>query len=138
MGKLQMKRKDNSVRLALLLFLILILYLVGAVFVPSINMHEEMSLIKIKGIGKVLTYKDLYLSSATLFIPLSFIGALLYDGDLYGNRGSINAIKSVVFGNYIIGIGLIALSTKEHIISSVFFWLGIVAASFFVYLGEKK
>lgn len=92
--------------------------------------HEDVTLISIDGIGKVLTYDNIYLSLIVLSVPSLVIGRLLF-GEY------VNEIKCLIFCNSLIGITLLALSTREHIMSNILYWLGIVSACFCTKLGER-
>ena len=86
--------------------------------------HEGETLIDITGIGRVLTYKDVYLAL--------IIGAFLFtkEGDIV-NSGEL---RHVVFANCIIGVFIIWLTPKTNILSTILYWLGIVSS----YLAIKK
>ncbi len=88
--------------------------------------HEGETLIDIRGIGRILTYRDIYLASIPIFfIALLFGGFILNNGDVFSNP---DEIKHVVFANCILGVLLIWLTTVGNIPSTVLFWLGIIAA----------
>lgn len=88
--------------------------------------HEGQTLIDISGIGRILTYSDIYLASIPIFfIALLFGGLILNDGDVFRNP---DEIKHVVYANCILGVLLIWLTTEGNIPSTVLFWLGIIAA----------
>lgn len=88
--------------------------------------HEGQTLIEIKGIGRVLTYSDIYLASIPLFLIAIFIGGfVLNNGEVFRNP---DELKHVIFANCILGVLLIWLTTKGNIPSTVLFWLGIIAA----------
>ena len=93
--------------------------------------HENVTLLSIDGVGKVLTYNTIYLSLIVLSIPSLVVGRLLF-GE-YANE-----IKCLIFCNTLIGITLLALSTREHIMSNILYWLGIISACFCTKLGERS
>lgn len=132
----------------------LVLYLVGALLIPHQDIsqlerqniaeqhidtyidrdgeeHESLSLIKIDGIGYIFSYKNLYLASLTMFVPLLVFGRLIF-----GEHQ--NELKTLVFGNCVIGCGLIGLTSSAHILSTIVFWAGIIVASFSIQLGDHK
>lgn len=88
--------------------------------------HEDESLIKIDGLGKILTYQDVYLSSIYMFILAIVFGLLMNEGTLEG----VDQFRYVIFANCIIGALLVWLTTSDNWIATVFFWLGIIAAYF--------
>ena len=88
--------------------------------------HEDESLIKIDGLGKILTYQDIYLSSIYMFVLAIVFGLLMNEGTLEG----VDQFKYVIFANCIIGALLVLLTTSDNWIATVFFWLGIIAAYF--------
>ena len=93
--------------------------------------HEGQTLIDISGIGRVLTYSDIYLASIPIFLIAMFFGGLiLNNGDVFRNP---NELKHVIFANCILGVLLIWLTTKGNIIPTILFWLGIIVAG----QGEK-
>lgn len=88
--------------------------------------HEEVSYIKSAGIGKILTYNDVYYASVAMFIIAMVIGGILWGDGL--NTKSDESLRHIVFANCILGVLLIWLSSKETIWATVFFWLGVVMA----------
>lgn len=94
--------------------------------------YEGLSLIWIKGLGNVLTYKDVYLFS----IPL-FLLSLCFNFVIFGNENyRYLELQCVVLANCVLGVLLFRLTTKGQIISTILFWLGIVAS--LVYLATSK
>ncbi len=93
--------------------------------------HEDETLITIDGVGRILTYKDLYFSAITLFVP-----ALVLGGIVFGQR--VNGIKCLIFCNCLIGVTLLKLTTSQHLTSTILYWTGIAAAFFCIKLGEHK
>ncbi len=85
--------------------------------------HNGLTLIKINGIGHVFTYNDIYGSAIALFIPFLIIGKALYGKNQ-------DELKSIVFGNCVIGLLLIGLSAKSHVASTIMFWVGIISANY--------
>ena len=69
--------------------------------------------IELKGIGKILTYKELYITPMLLCIWFIIAG--------------VDNKKSVPFMVSIIGILLIYLTTRDKIIPTVCFWLSLIA-----------
>ena len=86
--------------------------------------HEDETLIKIDGLGKILTYKDVYLESIPMFILALTFGYFFKNGKLENE----DEIKYVIFANCILGILLISLTTRSNWGATLFFWLGIIAA----------
>lgn len=70
--------------------------------------------IEIKGIGKILTYKELYITPMLLCIWFVIAGA-------YNNKMSVPFMVSII------GIFLIYLTTIDRIIPTVCFWLSLIA-----------
>lgn len=142
-----MKKLLNSAWFKLLLPIFL--YCIGAAFVQRNNIdrlkylgcaeqeeytyvdrdgeiQEGESLIKIDGLGKILTYKDVYISPIYMFVLALMFGAFMNEGYLKGE----DQFRYMIFANCIIGIFLVSLTTSENWIATAFFWLGIVAAYF--------
>lgn len=88
--------------------------------------HEGSTLIEVVGMGKILTYRDVYFSSVGMFVVAMVIGALLFGGG--EKTTSDESLKHIVFANCILGVLLIRLTTKDTIWSTVMFWLGIIVA----------
>ena len=97
-------------------------------FVTNADGEEYVSesLIRIDGIGKVLTYKDVYFFSFPLFFLSMIMGCIIFKG------GEISTskmdIKHAIFANCVLGLLLIWVTTKENIIPTILFWLGILTA----------
>lgn len=84
------------------------------------------SLIDIKGLGKVLTYHEIYLSSIPLFFVSMFLGCIIFNGgEISTTRMSI---RHAIFANCILGLLLIWVTSKANIPSTILFWLGIFTA----------
>ena len=84
--------------------------------------HEGRTLIDIKGIGSVLTYKDVYMASLPIFMLSLIFGKIIIDDN--------NEIGHVMFANCVLGVLLIWLTSTSTIVSTILFWLGIFAAGF--------
>lgn len=84
--------------------------------------HGDQALVHLKGVGYVLTFRDVYVSVIGLFVPFLIIGRMLF-GEWQ------NEFECILFGNCVIGLALIALSTKCHIASTILYWAGIILAS---------
>lgn len=96
-------------------------------FVTNADGEEYVSesLIRIDGIGKVLTYKDVYLFSFPLLFASLIIGSIMFNGGVSTSRMDI---KHAIFANCVLGLLLIWVTTKENIIPTILFWLGILTA----------
>ena len=94
--------------------------------------YEGFALIRLKGLGKVLTYKDVYLFSIPLFILSLFFSLLIFGVEEYRHF----EVQCVVLANCVLGALLFKLTTKGFVISTILFWLGIIAS--LVYLGTGK
>ncbi|MBO4588404.1 MAG: hypothetical protein J5711_05830 [Bacteroidales bacterium] len=87
--------------------------------------HEGLTLISIAGVGKILTYKDIYISSVSIWLLAMIIGCFLEKGvETEGEK----LFKYIIISNCVLGVLLIRLTTKEFILSTIFFWLGIITA----------
>ena len=129
------------------LFLPVVFYFVGLTFIKENNIeplkrlgyaeqeeysyvdrdgeeHEDETLIKIDGLGKILTYQDVYLSSIYMFTLALIFGVFVNNGKLEG----VDEVKYVVFANCILGALLIWLTARDNWIATLLFWLGIIAA----------
>lgn len=83
--------------------------------------HDSESLMEIQGVGFVLAYKDVYLSTFVLIIPFLIAGKFVF--------GEQNELLPVLFGFVVIGMFLIWLTSKPNIYSTIFYWLGILTLS---------
>ncbi|MBQ6047388.1 MAG: hypothetical protein IJL38_07225 [Bacteroidales bacterium] len=86
--------------------------------------HEDVSLIKIQGIGKILCYRDVYKLSVTFWLVALVVGTITFGFKI----STQNEIKYIIFTNCIIGAILIYIATKDNIIPTIFFWSGIIVA----------
>lgn len=84
--------------------------------------HEGQTLITVKGLGEVLTYKDVYMSSIPLFILSMIFGKIALNSD--------NELGCAAFANCIIGVFLLWLTSRTTIISTAMFWAGILSVGF--------
>lgn len=107
-------------------------------FVTNADGEEYISesLIRIDGVGKVLTYKDVYLFSIPLFFASMFLGCIIFNG------GEISTskmdIKHAIFANCVLGLLLIWVTTKENILPTILFWLGIFTAGISLMFDKKE
>ena len=129
------------------LFLPVVFYIVGIAFIEKNNINplkrlgyaeqeeysyvdrdgeeqEEETLIKINGLGKILTYQDVYLASIPIFTLALIFGVFVNNGKFEG----VDEVKYVVFANCILGALLIWITARDNWIATLFFWLGIIAA----------
>lgn len=81
--------------------------------------YEDITLIDIKGVGKIFTYRDVYLEGFTMLI------LALIMGEVYFGRGEMG--KCIIFAECIIGVLLLRLTTKANILPTILFWLCVVA-----------
>ena len=94
------------------------------------------SLIDVKGLGKVLTYHEIYLSSIPLFFVSMFLGCIIFNGgEISTTRMSI---RHAIFANCILGLLLIWVTSKANIPSTVLFWLGIFTAGISLLFEHKE
>ncbi len=84
--------------------------------------QEGETLLSIKGIGRVLTYKDIYFASIPMFLISLFLGHVIFSTVGTGK----NDLLYVLFANCILGLLLIYLTTKGNIIPTALFWAGII------------
>lgn len=84
--------------------------------------HESESLIEICGIGPVLTYTDVYLAALPFLIVACLLGKIIFN--------STDELRFMIFTNCVLGVLLLWLTSKPHILSTVLYWSGIVTASF--------
>ena len=89
---------------------------------------EGGGLIEVEGIGKVITYQDVYIGAIVIsFISLIF-GAIIF----YRDRSDMTNLEGLgywMFGNCIVGAFLIALTTKANIPSTILFSLGLLVTA---------
>lgn len=90
-----------------LLFLALILYLVGLRFAGES-----------KAIGRVLTYKDIYLTA-----PLMSAIVLIF-GEIVLKKA--DEIKYMIFGECLLGCLLLSITTTDKAIPTILYWVCVV------------
>lgn len=83
--------------------------------------HESKTLIEMRGIGKIITFKDIYLSAVSLMIPILIVGRI--------TLGNSNELQHLLFGFCIIGVFLVWVSTKHNTLSVILYWLCIMTLS---------
>jgi len=134
------KKKDKAIWG---IILVLVFYFSGAFLMEPVNVEplaekglasddydNENSLMEIKGIGTILTYRNVYLASIPMLLIAPIIGILLYKKGEITNSNNDEQIGWIIFGNCILGLLLLPLTSKGNIPSTVLFWLGIIAATF--------
>ena len=84
--------------------------------------HEEEGLIEIQGIGNVLRYKDIYLSTLPFLIVSCILARVVFN--------STDEVRFMIYTNCILGLLLIWLTTKESAVSTILYWCGIITASY--------
>lgn len=127
----------------LLLFLAVAFYFAGAFLIPKQDVdslsyanqeeydydddegeeHTSVSLIRIDGIGKVYTYKDIYCMSVPMFVL-----AMVFGVAVFNRKDTDTSLRCIILANCVLGVLLIRLTTKDFIWPTVFLWLGIVTA----------
>lgn len=99
--------------------------------------HEGETLMEVKGVGIVLTYKNVYFASVPMFFIAMFIGMIIFNH--FDSRvKSEDSLKHIVFANCILGLILICLTTKQNIIPTILFWLGIISAASYKETNNEK
>ena len=83
--------------------------------------HEDESLIEIEGIGKVLSYKDIYITTIPFLLASCVLAKVLFN--------SMDELRFMIYTSCILGLLLIWLTTKPNIVSTILYWCGIIAAS---------
>lgn len=84
--------------------------------------HEEEGLIEIQGIGYVLRYKDIYLSTLPFLIVSCFLARVVFN--------STDEVGFMLYTNCILGLLLIWLTTKGSAVSTILYWCGIITTSY--------
>lgn len=85
--------------------------------------REDVSLIEIEGIGKVLDYKNIYIEATiSLLIISCLLGRVIFN--------STDEIRFMIYTNCVLGILLLCLTTKPYMLSTFLYWCGIIVASF--------
>lgn len=84
--------------------------------------HEGETLIEFKGVGRVLTYSDIYLASIPMLFFSVIFAKFIFDDS--------KEMECMIFGNCVLGLLLIWLTSKDTIVSTILFWLGIFAAGY--------
>ena len=98
--------------------------------------HDDETLIEIKGIGGILTYKDIYGAAVALIVPSMFVGWLIFGSNGERTPSSKDSLKHIMFADCILGLLLIWLTSKENIPSTILYWLGIISAGFWAYYND--
>lgn len=84
--------------------------------------HEGQSLISVDGLGKILTYQDVYLVTIPMLILSCLLGRLLFN--------SRDELRFMIYTNCIIGAFLLWLTTKPNIYATILYWCGIISAHY--------
>lgn len=92
--------------------------------------HEGDGLIEIEGIGSVLSYKDIYLSTLPFLIVSCILAKVVFN--------STEEEKFMVYTNCILGLLLILLTNTSNILSTILYWLGIITASYATSYANKE
>lgn len=144
-----MKRKTNKE----ILFLVLafVLYIIGVFFIKPNNTeslkkqgvaqqeeyyyedefgyeHEGETLIDVKGIGKILTYKDVYFAAIPMFL-ISLIMSMILFGD--------EKEQSAIIANGVLGLLLIWITSKGTVIATILFWLSLISLNYVLKTDKK-
>ena len=96
---------------------------------------SESSDVEALGKVKVFTYQDVYLFSIPLFFASMIIGCIVFNGEV--STSSMD-IKHIIFANCILGFLLLEVTTKENIIPTILFWLGILTAGISLMFEKKE
>lgn len=86
------------------------------------EIQEDEGLIEIEGIGRVLSYLDIYLCTIPFLIVSCILGRVIFN--------STDEVRFMIYTNCIIGLLLIWLTTKTNAISTILYWCGIITASY--------
>jgi hypothetical protein len=82
---------------------------------------------------KVFTYNGIYNASFLMSVVSILVGGLLFNW-LYSIPSHIfnenKFVRTIIFGDAILGVLLIRLTTSETIIFTILFWLSLVCAFF--------
>ena len=81
--------------------------------------REGETLIEIKDIGSVLTYKNVYMAPLVMWFFFLIVGKIILNEE---------GVNGVIFGNCVLGCLLIFLTSTENILSTILYWLGILSA----------
>lgn len=141
---LKLRMKLRSYR-SLLILLPLIPYFAGAFFIKGNDLsylskigvasqeeytyydndgEESETLITLEGLGKVLTYSDVYIASVPMIVVFLTIGRIVF-----GDKDGRLQLETVIFGNCVLGVLLIYVTSKENILPTILFWVGIIIAT---------
>ena len=88
--------------------------------------HESENFIELDGVGYVLAYNEVYLSTIP-FLVISLILARFAFNESMADR---EELRFWIYTNSIIGILLIWLTRKPNAVSTILFWGGIIMARF--------
>ena len=143
-----MKHKSKS---SWLLLITVVLYFAGLAFIKPTNIeflkntgiaqqeeyiyenefgdeYESETLIDIKGIGKVLTYKDVYFAAIPMFLISIIMGMILFGNEKYENA---------IIANGVLGLLLIWITSKGTVIATILYWLSFVSFNFILKIDKK-
>lgn len=83
--------------------------------------HESESLIEVRGIGRILTYTDIYIATIPFLIISLVLAKIVFN--------STDEVRFVIFTNCILGVLLLWLTSQSNVISTILYWSGIISAS---------
>lgn len=144
-----MKRKFNKT--SLFLILALVFYFVGICFIKPNDIeslkkrgiaqqeeyyyedefgdeYEGETLVEIKGIGKILTYNDIYYAAIPMCIISLVMGMIFFGKEKYQNA---------IIANGVLGLLLIWITSKGTIVSTILYWLSLVSLHLVIKTDKK-
>lgn len=92
--------------------------------------HESESLIDVRGIGRILTYTDIYIATIPFLIISLVLAKIVFN--------STDEVRCVIFTNCILGVLLLWLTSKPNVISTILYWGGIITASLIPENNEQR
>ena len=90
--------------------------------------QEDETLIDIKGIGKVLTYKNIYYAAIPMCIISLVMGMIFFGKEKYQNA---------IIANGVLGLLLIWITSKGTIVSTILYWLSLVSLHLVIKTDKK-
>lgn len=91
--------------------------------------HESESLMTIKNLGPILTYKDIYFATIPFLVISLVLARIIFQSE--------DELRFGIYTNCIIGFLLLWITTAASIIPTILYWSGIVVASFIPFNRKK-
>lgn len=83
------------------------------------NEHEQITIGNLEGLGAIIDYRKAYLFAVPLLVVSAILGLIIFNDRRY-------EFKYLLFGNCLLGVLLIILTSRGFGWSTLMFWLGNV------------